>query len=101
MCPICREECDGRVVELSCAHKICKECLVLLLESSNRCPLCRGEIQVECLSDDIKHLLKDDYSLLEYERIVDEGMGEMIVDIFDEIYRVLCHELNEGEWSVA
>jgi hypothetical protein len=43
-CPICLEELD--TFELSnCGHKYCKECLDKLIETSNKCCLCRKQLK--------------------------------------------------------
>jgi hypothetical protein len=50
MCCICLIE-KGNYITLDCSHKIHKSCLKILLNYSNKCPMCRSQIFKETICD--------------------------------------------------
>lgn len=46
-CPVCQDKySDSRnVIELSCSHKFCSDCVLPWLKKKNSCPVCREEVK--------------------------------------------------------
>ena len=44
-CPVCLEDIQTDVVNLTCSHKLCKQCHDTWTKQSNACPLCKAMIQ--------------------------------------------------------
>jgi len=49
-CPLCNIK-DIYLIELSCNHKICNQCMKNIFDSSNKCPICRIMIILKSEND--------------------------------------------------
>merc|ERR1719335_494114 len=46
-CPICLEQYSKEVAILPCRHQFHPKCIARWAHSSNRCPICRKELQIQ------------------------------------------------------
>lgn len=55
-CPICYEQLDHPIMELTCHNMFCGKCILEWLKCNNTCPMCRSKVKKE----ELVHLHKDD-----------------------------------------
>lgn len=65
-CPICLEtHQNADMAETACTHKLCKSCIIRLLKTSSRCPVCRQRISpFNSMCVDTREMLMEPFSTI-------------------------------------
>ena len=57
-CPLCICK-DYFLVELSCGHKLCNNCMKKVFDSTTKCPICRNLILLKCENDNMSNIFRE------------------------------------------
>ena len=68
-CPICSMY-DAFMIELSCHHKICNQCINKVFDTANKCPTCRTLIIMKSENDKISEFYKENLTT-EHSYLID------------------------------